>query len=164
MEPNVLGLPCSPSSHPGHTYFNLHHVRREIRRLRAAGVDRVCLLSCKLSLDVGTSFGDGHAVRQLLLRTGALFQTSLRANDFVARVAEDEFVVVVADADEPAGQRVADRLRERAALLNLESGPPLLHLHIDVFAGPPVVKRLCRFLEGNELPTAHQEARATQPD
>lgn len=163
MEPNVLGFPCSPP-HLEHPYFNLHHVKRAIRRLRSLEVERVCLLSCKLGLDIGTSFGDGHAVRQLLLRAGALFQTSLRANDFVARVAEDEFVVVVADADEPAGQRVADRLRERAALLNLESGPPLLHLHIDLLAGHPVVKRLCPFLKGDQLPTARQEAHATQPD
>lgn len=126
--------------------FNLHHVRDEIRRLRAAGVERICLLICHVD-----NLHPDHAaeadVTTLLLRTGHLLRTSLRTNDLVVRIAEDEFAVVMADADEPTGQSVIARLHERAVLLNMEDGPPPLCLRVDSVSGPPIVRRLGHFLE-----------------
>lgn len=145
----------------GDTY-NIDHVANEIRRLRAAGVAQVCLLVCTAG-EPDSSSPPGTTTHAAVLRKAAhLFLISLRATDLVVRVADDRFAVLLSNADHSTGYRVRQRLWEQAAMLNLESGPPLLELQVDVYSGPPVARRLCRHL--TQSPGSHVSAAVEGPD
>jgi diguanylate cyclase (GGDEF)-like protein len=86
---------------------------RELARAERAGAP-VALLAVDVDHFKRVNDGHGHAAGDAVLReVGALLREGARAGDVVARVGGEEFVVVLADADEAGAAALARRLVER---------------------------------------------------
>lgn len=60
---------------------------------------------------------------QVLARAAHLLQEAVRAGDFVFRLSDDDFLILLVEADEAAARRVADGLRRRAEASPIRLGP-----------------------------------------
>lgn len=87
------------------------------------------------------------AGNQLLSRAALLLQDHLRAGDFVFRVGEDEFLVLLVESSPTAAVRVAEGLRKRFEAAQITLGPGqatsvTVSVGVAVFDGHPDYQRL----------------------
>jgi len=101
---------------------------------------------------------------QVLARVAHLLQEAVRAGDFVFRLTDDDFLVLLVEADETAARRVADGLRRRAAASPIRLGGELsanitLSVGGAVFDDHPDYQRLL-----DRADAALRQAQAGGPD
>lgn len=83
----------------------------------------------------------------VLAQSAGVLQDHLRAGDFVFRLGEDEFLVLLVECDEPAALRIAEAVRQRFAARSFSAGatsPLTVTVSIGVapFDGHPDFQRL----------------------
>lgn len=108
--------------------------RRELALARRRGV---ALSVLKLDVEGLERINEAHgrAVGDEALRTiASMCQAALRETDMLARVAGDEFVAVVMDADVAGATALCDRLRAKLKNAPLLAGDKLLEVTVNVAA------------------------------
>ena len=106
--------------------YNRHYMRNELRRMTAYASRRDRPFAI-VSLDVDglkrVNDARGHQAGDALLRGIAdALRAVLRSEDIAVRTGGDEFVILLPDADRAEAVKVADRIRQRIAVLSDQAG------------------------------------------
>ena len=123
------------------TLPNQRYLNERLADLRAGLADDGESALLMIDLDDLKAFNDtlGHEVGDRVLQLVAeVIRQSCRADDFVARVGGDEFVVVMEHADAETATSVADRVHERLvdAHMQINGAPSRVRVSIGVAVAP----------------------------
>jgi len=132
------------------------HFFNEVFQHEAERAARYGYSTCVLLLDIDgmKALNDRHGREtgdRVLCEVAGILRGSLRAADLLARIGDDEFAVLMPQADASAGDTLAARIREHVDAWNAASSVPGLQLSLSVgvhSAGPDRVKGA--LLEANE--------------
>lgn len=114
--------------------YNRRHLMRILKRQKGlSDRSRYCFSIGFVDLDFFKQINDhhGHGVGdQVLASVAKEIQCSLREVDYVARIGGEEFVLVLAQADEQEALRIAERVRAdiERRIIDLGEGQPQLRL------------------------------------
>ena len=97
-------------------------IGRELERVKRHGF-ALSVVSVVLDLDGLGMDGQRDAVREAVVAAGQVLSANTRETDFVFRWEEDEFLVLLFEADDPARERKVELLKGLYATWGTGSGP-----------------------------------------